>query len=110
MLQMNSDNIYYISGGELSPGMPMHIKVNEKIINAALAFTSIEVGKYYIEKLNIGSEYKISPTTTMSNEYFGKIKLLLFDTKDEIDRAYKNQNEYDFSKHLSPWPNELIAT
>jgi len=103
---MDKNSLLYISGGELKPGMPMHIKTNNEQGGAVLAFSSLDAGKYYLESRYEKDVYSLSPITGMSDEYYKKIDLLVFNSKEEIMKAYENQNEHDFTKHLVPWPND----
>jgi len=98
------ETIYYITSTE-SPNVPVHIKINKDIGGAVLGFSNKQTAEAYLSVMELPSIYRvISNNDIDQNSFYGKESLLMFKNITEIEQAYKDKNNYDWSQLLTKWP------
>lgn len=90
-----------LEDGSLRKGDCLRIKLHEGG-SAILAFASSEVALHYARFHNI--QPKFLDRTRLAADVDSSLPLLIFRSETEIDLAYRDPKEYDFAKHIEPWP------
>jgi hypothetical protein len=109
MIDMENGDLCFLTGGHRSPAAPRQINVNNEIGSAILAFSTTESATFYKDNYIYKDNYDLSMLVDIPDEHLSKA-LLVFNSEDEIRKAYTRNIEYDFSVHLRPWPDKKHGT
>jgi len=97
------DTVYYISDIE-SPNKPIHIKIDDEIGGAILGFSNEESANFYLLKMKLPQRYDVVSSNEIDQEsFYGKEKLFIFKSSEDIEDAYNEQENTDWSLFLKEW-------